>query len=63
MKFLKNYKSMIILLTFIILGAVIGNDIIQLFGQYAILGCSFLLTLAYIFMFDDRENREKILEN
>ncbi len=63
LKYLKKSSLYYSLIVFFIIGAIMGNDIIKLCGQYAILGCSFLLTLAYIYMFDDRENLNKTLEN
>lgn len=63
----KNYlkKSLLyysLILCFVI-GAILGNEVIKLCGQYAIIGCSLLLIIAYIFMFEDRENSKNNLKN
>ena len=63
LKYLKKSSLYYSLIVCFIIGAIIGNEVIKRCGQYALLGCSFLLTLAYIFMFEDREKRNKILEN
>lgn len=62
-KYLKKSTLYYSLIICFVIGAILGNDVIKRCGQYALLGCSFLLTLAYLFMFDDRENSKKILEN
>ena len=38
-----------------IIGAVIGNAVVRILHEKAILGCSFLLFVAFLIMFIDRE--------
>lgn len=58
LKYLRKSLLYYSLILCFIIGAILGNDMIKQCGQYAILGCSILLIIAYIFMFDDRERKK-----
>ncbi len=58
----EKLKSSIIyygVIIFFVIGAVLGNFLVNVFGIRAILFSSVLLLISFIIMFDDRENKNK----
>ena len=58
----EKLKSSIIyygVIIFFVIGAVLGNFLVNIFGIRAILFSSVLLLISFIIMFDDRENKNK----
>ena len=58
----EKLKSSIIyygVIIFFVIGAVLGNFLVNVFGIRAILFSSVLLLISFIIMFDDRENKKK----
>lgn len=60
-KFLKSALIYYFIIIFFIMGAIIGNYAIKLLKQYSILLCSFILLLALLMMFVNKEQNKKAI--